>query len=149
MMHALTCGIRRFYIRTPGPNPVYWYYLSNLDNHAGAIVAARNQSTRFHITAVDGSIKDGTVLINSDEVELSFAGGKIQIAGDGSLVSAADKADEFSFGNLFGGSGGFRINGYGHTRVASLPNSAIMKMNKDDGDAQVWELSLEGICNDN
>ncbi|KAI0768897.1 hypothetical protein BC629DRAFT_804263 [Irpex lacteus] len=90
-----------FYIRTPGPNPAYWYY----DSRTGVVVASRNHSTRFRITAVSDDIKSGTVLINSDLVELSFFGGKIQAVGNGSLVRA-DKAEQFTFGSFFGGSNG-------------------------------------------
>ncbi len=58
----ISLGPRRFYIRTPGPNPAYWYY----DSRTGVVVASRNHSTRFRITAVSDDIKSGTVLINSD-----------------------------------------------------------------------------------
>ncbi|KAI0802065.1 hypothetical protein BC629DRAFT_1591704 [Irpex lacteus] len=129
-----------FYIRTPGPNPAYWYY----DTTQGVVVASRNHSTRFRITAVDDNIKDGTVLINSDLVELSFWGGKIQVGSNGSL-QAVDKAEQFTFGSFSGGTSGFRINGYGNGKVAGLSNSAIIKTDKDDHDAQEWELSREGV----
>lgn len=132
--------LRRFYIRTPGPNPAYWYY----DSRTGVVVASRNHSTRFRITAVSDDIKSGTVLINSDLVELSFFGGKIQAVGNGSLVRA-DKAEQFTFGSFFGGSSGYRINSYGKTVVGGLPNSAVIKTDKDDSDSQKWELSLEGV----
>ncbi|KAI0737013.1 hypothetical protein BC629DRAFT_1446361 [Irpex lacteus] len=133
-----------FYIRTPGPNPAYWYYSKDSDHHkAGVIVASRHQSTRFCITAVDYDVKDRTVKINSDLVELSFCGGKVQATGNGSLEKD-DKAEQFKFGSFFGGSGGFRVNAYGKNVVGGLWQSAIVKTDKGDRDAQVWELSLEG-----
>ncbi|KAI0768886.1 hypothetical protein BC629DRAFT_1702978, partial [Irpex lacteus] len=135
-----------FYIRTPGPNPAYWYCsdYSDCNEHSKVVVAARTHSTRFRITAIDSTVKPGTVLINSDLVEISFWGGKINTAGNGAL-RAAEKADQFKFGHFFGGSSGYRINAYGEKVTAGLWHSTIIKTNRDDDDAQVWELSLEGV----
>ncbi|KAI0768895.1 hypothetical protein BC629DRAFT_804150 [Irpex lacteus] len=128
-----------FYIRTPGPNPAYWYYTTA--DKSGVVVASHRQSTRFRITAVGSDVKRGTVLINSDLVDISFWGGKLNTAGNGAL-RAAERADQFKFGDFFGTSSGYRINAYGENIVGGLWHNTIIKTDKDD--AQEWELSLEG-----
>ncbi|KAI0083739.1 hypothetical protein BDY19DRAFT_975773, partial [Irpex rosettiformis] len=123
-----------FYIRSKGPNPVYWYATPG-----GQIFASRTHSTRFRVTATDRNLNNA-VLIGSDQVNLTVSGGlSVNVSDYGNLQSTG-RAESFRFGDF---KDGFRVNGYGNELLPMVSPNAIIKTNVND--AQEWELSEGGL----
>ncbi|KAI0089191.1 hypothetical protein BDY19DRAFT_906102 [Irpex rosettiformis] len=127
-----------FYIRSKGPNPVYWYATPS-----GQIVASRTQSTRFRISATDKSLNNA-VLIGNDQINIATTGGlSVNVSNYGNL-QVSGKADTFRFGDL---TSGFRVNAYGNELLPGVSSNAVVKTSEND--AQEWELTEGGVIDGN
>ncbi|KAG7088210.1 hypothetical protein E1B28_012227 [Marasmius oreades] len=123
-----------FYIRSKVDKSIYWYR-----NDQDIVVASRTNSTRFLIRNTNHAF-DGKVMINSDDITISLAAGKLSlsVADEGNL-QAMRKAETFKFGDFVDG---YSINGCGWISVDELPRTAIVKVNDNSGEA--WELVMNG-----
>ncbi|KAK1226021.1 hypothetical protein PQX77_011020 [Marasmius sp. AFHP31] len=123
-----------FYVRSKVDRSIYWHC-----NRDGVIVASRTNSTRFLVRATNRAF-DGKVMVNSDDISISLAAGKLSLSvADLGNLQAKRKADTFKFGDFIDG---YSINGCGWISVDELPATAIVKVNDNSGEA--WELVMNG-----